>query len=236
VLLMASSGLCIRFPATDVRVFAGRNSIGVRGMSLAEGDTLISMAILRHVDATPAERSEYIRRSRAVEGEAVEDVVEDEAAEGGESVSLDLERYGYLGAREEFVLTLSEFGFGKRSSSYDFRTSGRGGKGIRATDISRVGEIGKLIAGFPVEAGDQVMMISDRGQMIRVPVEGIRVASRATKGVTIFKTADGERIVSVERIPDQGAEVVDELDGEAPPTPDASSGDAMPPADEPPIE
>ncbi|WP_280137216.1 DNA gyrase subunit A [Aureimonas sp. Leaf454] len=209
VLLVASSGLCIRFPTTDVRVFAGRNSIGVRGMALGSNDKLISMAILRHVDATPAERAEYIRKSRAVEGEALEEAATiDEEAPGDEAVTLDLERYAYLGAREEFVLTLSEYGFGKRSSSYDFRTSGRGGKGIRATDISRASEIGQLVAGFPVEAGDQILLISDRGQMIRVPVEGIRMAGRATKGVTIFKTGDGERVVSVERIPDQGSEEI----------------------------
>nr|WP_274532659.1 DNA gyrase subunit A [Aureimonas sp. AU22] len=203
VLLVSSSGLCIRFPTTDVRVFTGRNSIGVRGMALGKNDRLISMAILRHVDATPAERADYLRKRRAVEGEVAEEPLDEEAAE---NVSISPERYADLGAREEFVLTLSEFGYGKRSSSYDFRTSGRGGKGIRATDIGRVGDIGQLVAGFPVEPGDQVLMISDRGQMIRVPVEGIRIAGRATKGVTIFNTADNERVVSVERIPDQGSE------------------------------
>ncbi|WP_062226461.1 DNA gyrase subunit A [Aureimonas frigidaquae] len=205
VLLTAASGQCIRFPTTDVRVFAGRNSVGVRGMALADGDRLISMAIMRHVDATPAERATYLRMRRAVEGEAGADVVSDE--EGTvEDVSLSPERYAFLGANEEFVLTISEFGFGKRSSSYDFRTIGRGGKGIRATDVSRLADIGALVAGFPVEEGDQLLLISDRGQMIRVPVNGIRIASRATKGVTIFNTAEGERVVSVERIPDQGEE------------------------------
>ncbi|WP_432803871.1 DNA gyrase subunit A [Aureimonas altamirensis] len=205
VLLTAASGQCIRFPVTDVRVFAGRNSVGVRGMSLAEGDRLISMAIMRHVDATPAERATYLRMRRAVDGEATGEVVADE--EATEEVSLTQERYAFLSAAEEFVLTISEFGFGKRSSSYDFRTIGRGGKGIRATDVSRIGDIGALVAGFPVEESDQLLLISDRGQMIRVPINGIRIASRATKGVTIFNTADGERVVSVERIPDQGEEV-----------------------------
>nr|WP_052195121.1 DNA gyrase subunit A [Aureimonas altamirensis] len=205
VLLTAASGQCIRFPVTDVRVFAGRNSVGVRGMSLAEGDRLISMAIMRHVDATPAERATYLRMRRAVDGEATGEVAADE--EATEEVSLTQERYAFLSAAEEFVLTISEFGFGKRSSSYDFRTIGRGGKGIRATDVSRIGDIGALVAGFPVEESDQLLLISDRGQMIRVPVNGIRIASRATKGVTIFNTADGERVVSVERIPDQGEEV-----------------------------
>ena len=213
VLLTAASGQCIRFPTTDVRVFAGRNSVGVRGMSLAEGDRLISMAIMRHVDATPAERATYLRMRRAVDGEATGEVAADE--EATEEVSLTQERYAFLSAAEEFVLTISEFGFGKRSSSYDFRTIGRGGKGIRATDVSRIGDIGALVAGFPVEESDQLLLISDRGQMIRVPVNGIRIASRATKGVTIFNTADGERVVSVERIPDQGEEVpeLDETGG-----------------------
>ncbi|MFD2237746.1 DNA gyrase subunit A [Aureimonas populi] len=211
VLLTAASGQCIRFPVTDVRVFAGRNSIGVRGMALSKGDRLISMAILRHVDATPAERAAYLKMRRAVEGESGVETATDE--ESVEDVSLSQERYAFMSAAEEFVLTVSEFGYGKRSSSYDFRTIGRGGKGIRATDVSKLGDIGQLIAGFPVEDGDQILLISDRGQMIRVPVEGIRMASRATKGVTIFNTADGERVVSVERIPDPGGEDV-EMSGE----------------------
>nr|WP_279479456.1 DNA gyrase subunit A [Aureimonas sp. SK2] len=219
VLLVSSAGLCIRFPVTDVRVFTGRNSIGVRGMALGEKDRLISMAILRHVEATPAERADYLRKRRAVEGEVSEEPTDEEATE---SVSITPERYADLGAREEFVLTLSEFGYGKRSSSYDFRTSGRGGKGIRATDIGRVNDIGRLVAGFPVEPGDQILMISDRGQMIRVPVEGIRIAGRATKGVTIFNTAENERVVSVERIPDQGTEE-SELGETAPPASDEPS-------------
>nr|WP_185982689.1 DNA gyrase subunit A [Aureimonas mangrovi] len=216
VLLTAASGQCIRFPVTDVRVFAGRNSVGVRGMALGGDDRLISMAILRHVDATPAERAAYMKMRRAVEGEAVDVAADEEAVE---DVSLSQERYAFLSAREEFVLTVSEFGYGKRSSSYDFRTSGRGGKGIRATDVSKLGDIGQLVAGFPVEDGDQILLISDRGQMIRVPVSGIRMASRATKGVTIFNTAQGERVVSVERIPDQGTDEIvegseDETGGE----------------------
>ncbi|WP_244497925.1 DNA gyrase subunit A [Aureimonas sp. AU40] len=225
VLLTAASGQCTRFSVPEVRVFAGRNSIGVRGMNLAENDRLISMAILRHVDATAAERAAYLRMRRAVEGEAAAaDSMVDE--EGVEEVSLSSERYAFLSASEEFVLTLSEFGFGKRSSSYEFRTSGRGGKGIRATDVSRLADIGQLVAAFPVEAGDQILLISDRGQMIRVPVEGIRVAGRATKGVTIFNTADSEKVVSVERIPDQGGD--DEIlatDVENNETPDGAQED-----------
>ncbi len=202
VLMTTALGQCIRFSVSDVRVFAGRNSIGVRGISLASGDRIISMTIVRHVDAEPWERAAYLKRSvaerRSTTGE------DEEIALVGEEVTdegqLSDERYEELKALEQFVLTVSEKGFGKRSSSYDFRISGRGGKGIRATDTSKTGEIGELVAAFPVEDGDQIMLVSDGGQLIRVPVGGIRVASRATKGVTIFSTAKDEKVVSVERI------------------------------------
>jgi len=204
VLLTTANGQCIRFPVTDVRVFAGRNSIGVRGINLGEGDKVISMAILSHVNATPAERAAYIKRSiaerRALGAEADDITIHDEDIADAGDLALDEARYEDLQAREQMVLTVSEFGYGKRASSYDFRVSGRGGKGIRATDTSRTNEIGKLVAAFPVEANDQLMLVSDKGQLIRVPVEGIRIAGRSTKGVTIFNTAKGEKVMSVERI------------------------------------
>jgi len=202
VLLTTALGQCIRFPVDDVRVFAGRNSVGVRGISLGAGDRIISMTVVSHVDAEPWERAAYLKRS-AVERRA-SGVDEEEIALVGEEVGevgdLSEERYQELKAREQFVLTVSQKGYGKRSSSYDFRTSGRGGKGIRATDTSKTGEIGELVAAFPVEEKDQLMLVSDGGQLIRVPVDGIRIASRATKGVTIFSTAKDEKVVSVERI------------------------------------
>lgn len=213
VLLTTALGQAIRFPVDEVRVFAGRNSIGVRGLTLADGDRLISMTILGHVDAEPWERAAYLKRS-AVERRA-SGVDEDDIALVGEEVAeegeLAEDRYQELKAREQFVLTVSVKGFGKRSSSYDFRTSGRGGKGIRATDTSKTAEIGELVAAFPVEEKDQLMLVSDGGQLIRVPVNGIRIASRATKGVTIFSTAKDEKVVSVERIsePEGEDEVVD---------------------------
>ncbi|KAA1176883.1 DNA gyrase subunit A [Rhizobium tropici] len=202
VLMTTALGQCIRFSVSDVRVFAGRNSIGVRGISLASGDRIISMTIVRHVDAEPWERAAYLKRSVNERRSATGD--DEEIALVGEEVTeegqLGDERYEELKALEQFILTVSEKGFGKRSSSYDFRISGRGGKGIRATDTSKTGEIGELVAAFPVEDGDQIMLVSDGGQLIRVPVGGIRVASRATKGVTIFSTAKDEKVVSVERI------------------------------------
>jgi DNA gyrase subunit A len=216
VLLTTALGQAIRFPVDEVRVFAGRNSIGVRGLTLADGDRLISMTILGHVDAEPWERAAYLKRS-AVERRA-SGVEEDDIALVGEEVAeegeLAEDRYQELKAREQFVLTVSVKGFGKRSSSYDFRTSGRGGKGIRATDTSKTAEIGELVAAFPVEEKDQLMLVSDGGQLIRVPVNGIRIASRATKGVTIFSTAKDEKVVSVERISEPEGE--DEaVEGEA---------------------
>ena len=209
VLLTAASGQCIRFAVTDVRVFQSRGSQGVRGISMAEGDRAISMTILEHVDATPAERAAYLKRSTAERRST--GVEEEEVALTNEDVSEDAqisdERYAYLKEHEQFVLTMTEYGYGKRSSSYDFRLTGRGGKGIRATDVSKIDEIGRLIAAFPVTDEDQIMLASDGGTVIRVPVhnperpdKSIRIASRATKGVTIFNTAEGEKVVSVERI------------------------------------
>ncbi|MGA1804303.1 DNA gyrase subunit A [Rhizobium sp. HT1-10] len=213
VLLTTALGQAIRFPVDDVRVFAGRNSIGVRGITMADGDRIISMTIVNHVDAEPWERAAYLKRAanerRLATGEAEEVVlVGEEVVEEGQ---LSDERYEELKAREQFVLTVSEKGFGKRSSSYDFRISGRGGKGIRATDTSKTGEIGELVAAFPVDERDQIMLVSDGGQLIRVPVGGIRFASRATKGVTIFSTAKNEKVVSVERInePEDDEEIAD---------------------------
>lgn len=213
VLLTASSGQCIRFPVSDVRVFQSRNSVGVRGISMGEADRAISMTILGHVDATPAERAAYLKQStaerRLATGEEEEIALTNE--EIGEETSLSSERYDDLRTREQFVLTVTEYGYGKRSSSYDFRLTGRGGKGIRATDVSKVGEIGQLVAAFPVGNEDQIMLVSDGGTVIRVPVNGIRIASRATKGVTIFNTSGDEKVVSVERISEPQGE---EEDGE----------------------
>ncbi|MCV0396671.1 MAG: DNA gyrase subunit A [Rhizobiaceae bacterium] len=208
VLLTADSGQCIRFAVSDVRVFKGRDSQGVRGISLGEGERAISMTILEHVEATPAERAAYLRRAvaerRAVTGDDEDIALTNEDVP--EEAALSDERYEFLKAHEQFVLTVTQYGYGKRSSSYDFRLIGRGGKGIRATDVSKVDEIGRLVATFPVDPEDQIMLVSDRGQVIRVPVGNIRIASRATKGVTIFSTAEGEKVVSVERISEPQAD------------------------------
>jgi len=231
VLLTADSGLCVRFPVTDVRVFMSRGSQGVHGIRLGDSNRAISMTILEHVEATPAERAAYLsrataeRRSALAEDENVEDVALTNE-EVVEAADLSDERYQFLKAHEQFVLTVTEYGYGKRSSSYDFRVIGRGGKGIRATDPSKVDEIGPLIAAFPVGNDDQIMLVSDGGTVIRVPVAGIRIASRATKGVTIFHTADGEKVVSVERISEpEGEESVEVVVPDALPTTPAEDSD-----------
>ncbi|WP_303852997.1 DNA gyrase subunit A [Bartonella apis] len=203
VVLTTADGQCIRFAVSDVRVFAGRNSIGVRGINLGEGDKVISMAILEHVEATPAERSAYLKRAvaeRRAAGNDSDDVTISDEEETTGDTELSDARYNELSQHEQMLLTVSEFGYGKRSSSYEFRISGRGGKGIRATDPSKTSEIGKLVASFPVQESDQIMLVSDGGKLIRVPVAGIRIAGRSTKGVTIFDTAENEKVVSVERI------------------------------------
>ncbi|MBI0168952.1 MULTISPECIES: DNA gyrase subunit A [Bartonella] len=203
VVLTTADGQCIRFAVSDVRVFAGRNSIGVRGINLGEGDKVISMAILEHVEATPAERSAYLKRAvaeRRAAGNDSDDVTISDEEEATGDAELSDARYNELSQHEQMLLTVSQFGYGKRSSSYEFRISGRGGKGIRATDPSKTAEIGKLVAAFPVEENDQIMLVSDGGKLIRVPVSGIRIAGRSTKGVTIFDTAENEKVVSVERI------------------------------------
>jgi DNA gyrase subunit A len=193
-----------------VRVFQSRNSMGVRGIALGKDDEVISMTILNHFNATPEERSVYLKQSgairRAATGEDLEPdepTVEAEEAEtaGG---SLTPERYADMGAAEQFVLTVTDLGYGKRSSSFEFRISGRGGKGIRATDVTKLSEIGHLVAAFPVEMADQIMLVSDGGQLIRVPVDGIRMTSRASKGVRVFNTSAGEKVVSVERVGEEG--------------------------------
>ncbi len=214
VLLTTSQGQCIRFDVNDVRVFKGRDSTGVRGIRLAEGDFIISMAVLRHVEATPAERLAYLKLRRAMRGEEAEPLAVAEAEEevsAADETSLNQERYAELSALEQFILTVSVNGYGKRTSCYEYRLTGRGGKGITAMAVNK--RNGELIASFPVEETDQIMLVTDGGQLIRCPVHDIRSAGRATQGVTIFDTADGERVVSVDCIPEDEA-----VDGEAEPT------------------
>jgi DNA gyrase subunit A len=224
VLLTTAYGQSIRFNVGDVRIFKGRDSTGVRGIRLEDEDVVISMAILHHVEASPAERAAYLKQSanmrRAQSGEAAEaengSAIIDAEEEGEGGAELTAERYAELGGREQFVLTVSERGFGKRTSSYEYRVSGRGGKGIAAMIVND--RNGNLVASFPVETSDQIMLVSDRGQLIRCPIDDVRVAGRNTQGVRIFRPDADEKVVSVERIPDDGSEAGDEpeVEGEGP--------------------
>ena len=218
VLLTSAAGQCIRFAVDDVRVFQGRTSMGVRGINLTDGDKLISLSILRHVEATADERAAYLKRANAVRrsgsdngngdgngngnGEAEENGADGEEAAG--AIELGQTRYAELSAAEQFVLTISEKGIGKRTSSYEYRTTGRGGKGIVAMAITE--KNGRLVASFPVEESDQIMLVTDGGQLIRCPVDGIRIAGRSTQGVIVFSTAEGERVASVERLSEESEE------------------------------
>ena len=193
ILLTTAAGQCIRFPVTDVRVFAGRNSVGVRGVRLAEGDKVISMSVLNHSDASSSERIAYLKQVRA--GDDI-----DVAVEGSDTESdiLSDDRFEQLQELEEFILTVSENGYGKRSSSHEYRVSGRGGKGIAAMVVNE--RNGKLVASFPVRQRDEIMLVSDGGQLIRCPIKDVRIAGRSTMGVTVFNTAKDEHVVSVEHI------------------------------------
>ncbi len=199
VLLSTVEGQCIRFPVSDVRVFSGRNSIGVRGIRLEKKDELISMAIIRHVEATSEERVAYLKMANAVRRGGEEG--EDEEEEKVKAIELSQKRYAAMSAAEQFILTLTEHGYGKRTSSYEYRITGRGGKGIVAMAISK--KNGKIVGSFPVEDTDQIMLVTDKGKLIRCPVDGIRIAGRSTQGVIVFDTAEGERVVSVERISEE---------------------------------
>ena len=208
VLLTSAVGQCIRFAVNDVRVFQGRTSIGVRGINLADGDKVISLSILRHVDASADERMAYLKRANAVRrgiggnGESEENGADAEEATG--AIELGQQRYVELSAAEQFVLTITQNGFGKRTSSYEYRTTGRGGKGIVAMSVTE--RNGRIVASFPIEESDQIMLVTNGGQLIRCPVDGIRIAGRSTQGVIVFDTAEGERVVSVERLSEEGEE------------------------------
>jgi len=205
VLLTTKMGKCIRFPVDVVRVFVGRTSTGVRGIRLADGDEVISMAILRHVDIVPAEARAYLKHASAArrgEGEVEDDQIV-ETEEDGEEADLSVERIAELADGEQFVFTMSDNGYGKRSSAYEYRVSGRGGKGLKAHNLA-LGKMknASLAASFAVEDKDGLMMVTDGGQLIRIPINGIRIAGRATAGVTIIRLRDTETVVSVQRVVD----------------------------------
>ncbi len=214
ILLTTAQAQCIRFAVDQVRVFTGRTSTGVRGIRLGPNDELIGMSVLQATDVTPAEARAYLKQASALRRAGEDDEEEAEASaaetdEPGESedetVSLTEERFEALQVREQFILTITEEGMGKRASSYDYRRTGRGGKGLIA---HRLGKGKRLSASFPINEGDEVMMVTDAGQLIRCAVDQIRIAGRATQGVRVLRVAKGERVVSVERLEEQAEEAV----------------------------
>ncbi len=200
VMLVTNSGRAIRFPATDVRVFNSRNSVGVRGVKLNKDDTVVSMSIIRHFDATSDERAAYLKMRRAMAGLADDAEVADEE-EGNANTQLPQERYAEMSAAENLILTITAQGSGKLSSSHDYPVRGRGGMGVTAMDKAMRG--GQIVASFPVEMDDQIMLATSKGQSIRVPVDGISFRSRSAGGVKVFNTGKNEVVVSVAWIADQ---------------------------------
>ena len=205
IMLAADSGKCIRFPVTEVRIFSGRTSTGVRGIRLAEGQKIVSMTMIDHVDLETDVRDAYLRMSKARrrlpddEDDSIQEVAETtgEAVEDVPSAHITLtdEEYEALAEKEQFILTVTENGYGKRTSAFEYRTTRRGGQGV--VNIATEGRNGGVAASFPVEDGDQIMLVTNGGKIIRSPVADIRIAGRSTQGVTLFHTADDEKVVSV---------------------------------------
>lgn len=209
VMLVTSGGRAIRFPTTAVRVFKGRDSTGVRGIRLTQGDHVVSMSVIRHFESDPAERVAYLKMRRAVAGALDDGAEPDEDEEAVAEGSITQERYAQMSAAEDLILTITAKGAGKISSSHGYPVRGRGGQGVMAMDKAMRG--GPLVASFPVETDDQIMLATSTGQSIRVPVEGISFRSRSAGGVRVFNTATGEVVVSVARIAEQGdAEIGDD--------------------------
>ncbi|PWG18074.1 DNA gyrase subunit A [Salibaculum griseiflavum] len=205
VMLTTNAGRAIRFPTTDVRVFAGRNSTGVRGIKLNGDDNVVSMSVIRHFKAEADERAAYLKMRRAMAGLTDEAETDEDDVPAGE---LSPERYAEMSAAENLILTITAGGAGKLSSSHDYPVRGRGGMGVAAMDKAMRG--GDIVASFPVELDDQIMLATSKGQSIRVPVDGISFRSRSAGGVKVFNTGKGEEVVSVAWIADQGDEEAEE--------------------------
>ncbi|MEY4697766.1 MAG: hypothetical protein RIT14_2194, partial [Pseudomonadota bacterium] len=204
VMLVTAGGRAIRFSTTDIRVFKSRGSTGVRGIRLAEGDKVVSMAIIRHFEATPEEREAYLKQRRLMAGTVDDEVEADEDEDAVAPGQLSTERYAEMSAAEDLILTITTSGSGKLSSSHDYPVRGRGGMGVKAMDGAMRG--GRLVASFPVEASDQIMLATSTGQSIRVPVDQISFRSRSAGGVKVFNVGPDEEVVSVARVAEQADE------------------------------
>jgi DNA gyrase subunit A len=207
VLLSTRLGMCIRFAVTDVRVFSGRTSTGVRGIRLAKDDEIISMTILHHAEIEMVVRDDYLRAAAALRRSGDDD---GEAAPA--PAELSPTEFARLAEREEFILAVTENGFGKRSSAYEYRITGRGGKGI--ANIEMTDRNGPVVAAFPVEPTDQIMLVTDAGKLIRCPIDDVRIAGRKTQGVTLFRVDSDERVVSVARLSESGEDEDEDGNGD----------------------
>jgi len=212
VMLTTNSGRAIRFASTDLRVMNSRASTGVRGIRLTGDDMVVSMSVIRHFEATPEERAAYLKMRRALAGVTDEEAGEDDVPA---DPNFSQERYEEMAAVENLILTITRGGSGKLSSSHDYPVRGRGGMGVAAMDKAMRG--GPVVASFPVELVDQIMLVTSTGQSIRCPIDGISFRSRNAGGVRVFNTSRDEQVVSVAYIPDQG-------DGED--TPEESTSEA----------
>jgi DNA gyrase subunit A len=201
VLLTTANGQCIRFPVTDVRVFSGRTSTGNRGINLAEGDSVIGMGVLRHVEVTPKEAADYFKWDAQARGDV--EVEQDEAAPADGETPTPFERLAWLKTQEQFILTVTSSGLGKRASSYEYRITGRGGKGFIA---HRLTGDARVIASFPVKDGEELLLVTDKGQLIRTGIDQIRIAGRATQGVILINVSEDEHVVAAERLEALGGE------------------------------
>ena len=224
VLLATAGGKCIRFPVTDVRVFSGRNSVGVRGIRLAEGDRVISLSMLWHTEVSVEERDAYLRFAAAKRRQEGGEEEEAPCAAAEVAIELSTERIAFLEENEQFILSAADDGLGKRSSAYEYRISGRGGQGVTSMDLTRAKDRKKgravplVVAAFPIESGDEVVLVTDGGQLIRSPVHDVRIAGRSTRGVKLFTVAEDEKVVSVARLEEDEAakngEPQDDLENE----------------------
>jgi len=240
VLLSARAGKVIRFPVTAVRVFAGRTSTGVRGIKLKDGDEVIAMSVVRHFEVETEQRDQYLQAvgaARRLKSGDYTDRADDKARDEELAARLDEPEFQAMAENEEFILTIAEDGMGKRSSAYEYRIAGRGGQGIAGIDLSRGKKTppSAIVAAFTVLETDQLVMVSDAGQIIRCPIDQISIIGRSARGVTVFKVADEERLVSVSRFRDleengdeddeDMAEMADMEEGEADPPEPAADGD-----------
>ena len=209
VLLTTSNGMCVRFRTTDVRVFKGRDSTGVRGVDLKDDDAVIGMAVLKHVDVTSKEVVDYFKWDAQSRGDV--ELEQEDAAPADGDAPTPFERLAWLKTQEQFILTVTSNGLGKRASAYEYRVTNRGGKGLIA---HRLTDGGRVVASFPVKDEEELLLVTDKGQLIRTAIDQIRIAGRATQGVILINVGEDEHVVAAERLEALGGENGDAVEGE----------------------